>query len=187
MSRRCLVRALVGIGLAVLLASCAIGPESEPEAVAVTIEPGTSARAEATGSGDHVVYLIDADGDLVESPRDLSAPVDIRQLLTSLLAGPTASEVDRGLSTAIPSSTVLSKADLVDDTLELDLRGDFAAAGGDREIAAIAQIVLTVTQLQDVDFVTFSLSGTRVAVPRGNGALTRDAVGHDDYLDLLAG
>jgi spore germination protein GerM len=70
--------------------------------------------------------------------------------------------------------------------LRIDLNRVFAAVGGEEEILAVAQIVLTATSIEGVDLVAFQLDGVPTDVPVASGALSVDPVGAADYSALVA-
>ncbi len=66
----------------------------------------------------------------------------------------------------------------------VDVSRQFAEIGGEEEILAIAQIVLTLT-VKSVDRVSIELEGTPVAIPLPDGALATAPVGFSDYAALI--
>lgn len=67
----------------------------------------------------------------------------------------------------------------------VDLRLDISSLGGDDQLLAVAQIVCTLTGRPGVGQVSFTLEGTHVDVPRGDGSLVADPLSRDDYSSLL--
>ncbi len=108
-------------------------------------------------------------------------PADTRQ---QLLAGPTAQEEAAGLRTAIPASSVVRQVSVAEGVATVDVSPEFAGVGGQEEIMAIAQLVLTLTA-RGVERVTIHLEGLPVALPLPNGVLVTDPVGFDDYQVLI--
>ena len=171
--------------LVAMLAGCGIPVDDAPEVFSL---PDVGAEGDdfpATGElAAAPLYLVGAEG-LVRVTRDLPDPIDGAALLQSLLSGVTEPEDRSGLSSSIPLGTELTGFDVVDRVATVDLSADFASVGGQQEILAVAQIVLTVTQLADVDGVVFELDGVRTDVPTAEGALATVAVTPDDYESLI--
>ena len=59
------------------------------------------------------------------------------------------------------------------------------AAGRNGQFLAFGQIVCTLDARGDVDAVVFERDGRAVAVPRGNGSLTKNPLTAADYQGLL--
>jgi spore germination protein GerM len=111
-------------------------------------------------------------------------PVAVVRALTD---GPGATAINLDLRTAIPPATQVRSAVVTDGIARVDLSADFTAVGGQEEIFAVAQIVVTLTSLAQVDGVTFAIDGTDVAVPVGNGSVADRPLIPRDYRSLLLG
>ena len=61
----------------------------------------------------------------------------------------------------------------------------FVEVGGQEQILAVAQVVLTATAVPGVERVRFLLEGEAVEVPRADGTLTSDSLQAADYQGLL--
>lgn len=167
------------------VAACGIPVDATPETFELP-EVG-SAIEDLPQSGELAaapLYLV-GDAGLVRVTRDLAEPVGAEAVLESLLTGVTEPEDRSGLSSSIPLGTELLGLAVVDGVATVDLSADFATVGGQQEISAVAQIVLTVTQSADVDGVVFALEGVRTDVPTADGALATVAVTADDYETLI--
>lgn len=179
------MRVRVVSALLLLIAGCGIPVDESPETfmlpdVGSDIDDFPAAGELAAAP----LYLVGGEG-LVRVTRDLPDPIDARSLVESLLSGVTEPEDRSGLSSSIPSGTDLVGIDVADRIATVDLSADFATVGGQQEIRAVAQIVLTVTQLVGVDGVVFQLDGVRTDVPTADGALATIAVTSDDYESLI--
>lgn len=168
-----------------VITACGIPVDATPETfdlpeVGAAIEdlPPTGELAAAP------LYLV-GDAGLVRVTRDLVEPVGAEAVLESLLTGVTEPEDRSGLSSSIPLGTQLLGFAISDGVATVDLSADFATVGGQQEISAVAQIVLTVTQAGDIDGVVFELEGVRTDVPTPDGALATVAVTADDYETLI--
>ncbi len=119
---------------------------------------------------------------LVPAFRD--AADDPLSLLELLLGGPTVSEEQGGLRSAIPPNTVVKGVEVGRGAIAVDLSASFANIGGADEILAVGQIVATLTA-DTMRTVTILLEGSPVAVPLPDGALTTEPVRFSDYEVLL--
>lgn len=149
--------------------------------VTSTTQPGSVATANAT------IYLADADGQLVSTPREVKSPATVGRVVAALLQGPTEGETGT-LSTAITSDTKLRKVQgPIDGLVTIDLSQQILDITGRQQILALAQVVYTVTSLPDVDRVLFRIDGERREVPNGDGQLTASPLGRGSYRQLVKG
>jgi spore germination protein GerM len=168
-----------------LLVACGIPVEAEPEMVGVEI--AASPETESPTPGDLAavpMYLVSNDS-LVRVTRDLPSPPSVTSIFDSLLGGVTEPERSENLRTAIPPGTETLAVTEDGSVLRIDLSSEFAAVGGEEEILAVAQIVLTATSIEGVDLVAFRLEGVPTDVPVASGALSVDPVSAQDYESLL--
>ncbi|HUG32054.1 MAG TPA: GerMN domain-containing protein [Acidimicrobiia bacterium] len=177
------------IGLAfaaVALAACGIPIDAAP--VTIDIEAAVSPDDGGPVLGELAavsLYLI-RDEALVPVTRDLPSPPVPDIVLGSLLEGVTEPEQRANLRTAIPPGTRSNEIAADGPVLRVDLSREFASVGGEEEIFAVAQIVLTATSIEGIDLVAFELDGVPTDVPVASGALSDDPVGAGDYQPLLA-
>ena len=152
------------------------------------LEPGTTTIPEPPRlpAPDEVVEIcfLDPQGQLV--PLLVAAPSD-RSLgpITNLLANPPIANLfGVKLSTAVAEPEQLS---VTRDRGAADVALDqgFTEMPADAQLAAIAQLVCTLTAQPGVGEIGFSLDGVPVEVPRADGSLTRDPVVRSDYDRLL--
>lgn len=117
--------------------------------------------------------------------RELPAPVSVESVLDALASGPTATEVQLGLRTALLLTPGLMRSGGVSGGIAtIDLGQPFTEIAGRDQIVALAQIVSTVTGLPGVGRVRFTLDGNPVGILRGDGAVTTETVSRDDYATL---
>jgi spore germination protein GerM len=116
--------------------------------------------------------------------RELPAPVSVESVLQALAAGPTATEVQLGLRTALLTPGLMKSGGVSGGIATIDLGQPFTEIAGRDQIVALAQIVSTVTGLPGVGRARFTLEGNPVGVLRGDGAVTTDSVSRDDYATL---
>jgi spore germination protein GerM len=168
--------------LFVTLAACGIPMQSEPEALDLEIRPvAVPPVVEPSGPDQSIVYLVRDEG-LVPVARRTAD--DAAGLLELLLAGPTLTEEQTGLRSAIPANTLVLGVERNGNTIVVDLSESFANIGGVDEILAVGQIVVTLTTDTTND-VSVLLEGSPVAVPLPDGALATEPVSVADYQVLL--
>lgn len=176
--------------LAVAVGSaCAIQPEAAPNDVpddrsGVFGDPSTGDEAAGT---NRIFLLAPTDA---EEPQRLRAVLrDVQNtaaaVLNSLFAGPNAAERDEQLDTAIPADVELRTARTVGEVLTLDLNDVFAELTPDGLRLAVAQIVITATEIEGVRAVQLRVDGEPRVWPRGNGELTEDALTEFDFPGLV--
>jgi hypothetical protein len=117
------------------------------------------------------IYLVEGDG-LVSVRRPTARTASLAGLLTSLLAGPTRTESENGLSTAINTDPVLNHVAMHDGTATVDLGGAFGDVRGQQEVLAAAQDVLTTLSYPGVIRVQITLDGAVTDIPLADGTLT---------------
>ena len=181
--------------VAATLTACGIPQDKQPTitpggvvmpAVAPSAAPPTDDPADPSPSEANLaVFLVRADHleKVVRSARG----DDLTGTLGVLLAGPTETELGAGLRTAISPQTELRSARREGDTAVVDLSAAFVEVGGQEQILAVAQIVLTATTVPGVTRVRFLLEGQAVEIPRADGTLSSESLGAADYEGLLTG
>jgi spore germination protein GerM len=168
-----------------LLMACGIPIESEPEAIDIDVE--TSPEDDGPPPGERAaasIYLV-RDEALVHVTRDLPTPSSPEIIFDSLLDGVTDPEELANLRTAIPPGTSALGVRTEGAALVVDLSLEFVSVGGEEEILAVAQIVLTATSIEGVDRVVFFVEGVPTDVPVASGALSTEPVAADDYASLV--
>ncbi len=132
------------------------------------------------------LYFV-ANRQLVAVTQELPAPTSVAQVLSILEGGTPAGGISAGLRTAIPAG-VLSIAAQSRGVVNLDLPANFfdTMQPQDQRLA-IAQYVLTVTELSGVGQVSFSQAGVPIAVVGGGGEAIDpgQALVHEDFERLL--
>jgi hypothetical protein len=177
-------RLTILVVIAHLVAACGIPLQDAPDTLDSEVRPVTAPPvAGAIGPSGGTIYLV-ANGGLAPVVRERTG--DAAALLALLFLGPIPAEEQAGLRSAIPPSAMLLEVTVEGRNAVVDVSRPFAGIGGQEEILAVAQIVLTLTA--DVaDAVTIELEGTPVAVPLPDGALATAPVGFDDYAELIEG
>jgi spore germination protein GerM len=169
------------------MAGCGIPYDAEPTVTPGGVVAPALAPSEPSGrsapEAEVPVFLIEAE-DVVAVVR--TAPVEeLSAVLPLLLAGPRDAEFAAGIRTAISPQTALRSVRLDGDTATIDLSASFVEVGGQEQILAVAQVVLTSAAVPGVAQVRFLLDGQAVEIPRADGTLTSDPVRAADYEGLV--
>jgi spore germination protein GerM len=118
--------------------------------------------------------------------RAVDTPLIATNAVRALIDGPTPTEQDTELSTAIPSDTLLLGLVIEEGLATIDLSREFEVGGGSFNILSrLAQVVYTLTQFPTVDEVLFHIDGKPVEVFSGEGVVLEDPVDRSDYATIL--
>jgi spore germination protein GerM len=173
------------LAFVLLLTACGIPLDSGPRPVPVDLPvPGGFEEAIGVELEPVTVFLV-RDDQLVGVTRNVRAPARLVDVIEALVAGATDAEERSGLRTSIPAGTALIDVRREGPIAVIDLSADFAAVGGAQEILAVAQFVITTTQIEGIESVSFELQGVRTDVPITDGALSVEPVTAADYADLV--
>ncbi|MGH9010748.1 MAG: GerMN domain-containing protein [Acidimicrobiia bacterium] len=191
--RRPKAAGLVAVVVAVGLAGCGVPPDDSATLAAPASVPfdllGQAPSVTATTlqfaqTEKATLFLVQGER-LAPVQRELPAPVSVESVLEALVAGPTSTEVQLGLRTALLTTPGLMRSGGVSGGIAIiDLGQPFTEIAGRDQIVALAQIVSTVTGLPGVGRVRFTLDGIPVGILRGDGAVTTETVSRDDYATL---
>ena len=167
-----------------VVAACTYGADAEPRPIDGFGDEATLPPAAPAGEGAPAVLwyvegirLVPV---MVESASD--EPTD---LLAALLAGRGLEVGSTGRSSIPPGTTILG-VDVSDGVATVDVSRDFTLIGGDEELLAIGQIVLTTVAAPSVDGVVFTIEGAAVEAPTGEGALVERPLTAADFDALVA-
>lgn len=183
----------LGAVLFLLVGGCGIQADGSPRAIDTDIEERTlpidrSERVPAVEIATSIYLVTDA-GRLRPTARQVRVsprpPTHLASVLDALISGPTEAEAEEGLRSAVPSTTQVLAVTVDGDTAVVDLSEEFASIGGERELLAVGQLVLTVTTFPGVRQVRLQLSGRPTPLPLPDGSLTEGPVALSDYADLL--
>ncbi len=177
------VAGALAFGAAFGISACAVSVDAAPNQISVPSDvfPSDSDSDDSfatdetpLNSTSHPVFFI-RDGELVETLRDLPAPVFLEGPLNNLLAGPSDVEASEGLESAIPVGTSLVDVQLLrDNTIALHLNEVFFEVQGEQRIRAIAQFVFTASALADnTQGVLFYSQGRAQFLPDGTGTIAQ--------------
>lgn len=189
-----LVRIAVLLGLLLAVTGCGLSPNDEPQAIEaddipadiLDPNPPTSTTLSDLPTGFVTVYLIVRKGETTRlSPvqRDVTDPTSRGAAITALLEPTSDQEQQQGLSSSIPSDTVLLDTTYVQDGRELvvNLSGALFDIQGKELANAFAQLVWTVTELDGVHQVRFKVDGEAYRAPNAEGIEQDGAVTRSDY------
>ena len=157
---------------------------SEPSATQPTVNPQVGTPVS--------IYLIAPDGDqLIREtsyvPKD--RPVTPQSVLDALCAGPTQSEIDLNITTAIPpSANLISGGVDADGLLRVELDSSYGSLLPQQQALYFAQIVWTVTSpdLPYVRGVAFEYQDAFVEPEIGNGSQWTQYVVHRSEYEQMA-
>ena len=184
---------LLALLLVAAVAGCGIQGEDEPREVAAEDVPfglldsntTTTASIPAEGSVPVTVFLVTGDRRLVGVTR--AAPSDDAiGAMRALLQPVTEEESADGLSNSIPEDTQVIDVSIGSqpDTRVVNLSDEFLQVQGPVQVAAVAQVVWTLTELPDVRGVQFAFEGEIRPVPRGDGETTSEPLLRSAFLNL---
>jgi spore germination protein GerM len=131
------------------------------------------------------IFLVTG-GQLIDVPRAAPAP-GLEGTLRLLLEGPTAAEISAGVRSAIAAGTQLRSATLEAGSAVVDLSRALLDLGGEEQILAVAQLVLTATAVPGVDSVRFAVDGEDLEVPGADGTLVGGPLTAGHYAALQVG
>ncbi|MGI8755961.1 MAG: GerMN domain-containing protein [Acidimicrobiales bacterium] len=144
--------------------------EANPSTTTTAIPIGSTAR----------IYLIRG-GRVVPTLRAVKKAARLLDVMDLLASGATRQERRLGLTSALAESAPVTKTSVSRGIATLDLARSFADIPADEQVLAIAQLVFTVTERPGIGRVRFTFDGHSIDVPRGDGALTVDALARDDF------
>lgn len=102
-------------------------------------------------------------------------------VLRALLSGPTQDELANGLSTSLDKPIELNGVTMDEGVAEVDFNPEFETGVREELLRRVAQVVYTLSELDEVDAVRFYTNGQLYTVPDQNGALHTDAVAQGRY------
>jgi spore germination protein GerM len=183
---RALVAALV---VAPLLAGCAIQSDASPRDIPVA-DRSLSADVPAEGgeaAGSTRVFLVRESDD--GAPRLRSVLRSVQPTPTAvmheLLKGPNGPEDERGITSALPRDLVLLSARAGAGVMTVDVSAQLLDEPAPQLLLAIAQIVFTASELEDVREVRIRVNGTNRPWPDGQGELQTAPLTVYDYPGLV--
>ncbi len=185
-TRRCAALVVLAAA-ATALSACGVAVESAPRTIPRSqvpfhlLAPAGSTPSTVPTAIKEVVYFLTVSSGTQLTPvtRYVAAPVGLRSIMQSLVEGPTSSELNSGVSTAISPAVQVLSATVNDGVATVDFSE--AIAGGTAQIPAVAQVVYTATDQPGVHEVRFEIDGDPTNVPTANSTLASGPVTRADY------
>ena len=175
---------LVTAALAVLT-SCAIREDAAPREIPIAERGnfGELATGDAAEDGTRI-YLLSPEQPLLRAvPRSEAATAE--DLLTSLLAGANEDENALGLTTAIPTDLEIQQARTVGTRLTIDINDALSELSDLGLRQALAQIVATASEVDQVQQVRLRVGGENQGWPTGDGEVTDRPLTIYDYPEFV--
>jgi sporulation and spore germination protein/immunoglobulin-like protein involved in spore germination len=172
------------VALALVAGGCGSGeaqtagpvPSTETETT-TSEEPGSGTYRVWLTRGEHL-FAAWREGPLGKEPAGVALPL--------LLQGPSEAEAAAGVGTAIPAGTRYLRVEIANGTATVDVSSEYESGGGSASMfARLAQVVYTLTELPNVERVSFELDGEPVDVFSGEGIVLEKPVTRADYEELL--
>jgi len=151
-------------------------PEKKPETETQTkpqpkdeTKPQDKKPTQPVQTRDRAIYFahVGSDGQILHSKVTRKIPVSespMQDVLNTLLAGPTAEEISKGLLNLIPKNTRILSATVRGNTAYISFSEDFLfnTFGVEGYVAQLRQIVWTVTEFSNVKDVQILVEGRRL-------------------------
>jgi spore germination protein GerM len=167
---------------------CGVTPDDGPRAIDPPRSPfqtiASPSQIARSGAISQTLYLV-KDDKLVAVTRHVDAPTSLRDIVAALIAGPTNSEADQGITSALRGSAIVASVRATGGQATVELAPSVDGAPRTDEILAYGQLVCTLTTLPEVTGVTFTREGKPVGVPRGDGSLSPGPLTTADYAVLI--
>ncbi len=171
---------------------------SQPPTTTGSIETTTTAPSSTTTdfTGPHraIVYVLHDSGGSPTRTGPFLAPVSrneasLEDTVRASLNGLTPSEINLGLSTAVPQGTELNAVEVTDGVATVDLSSEFDDGGDTFSMRArLAQLVYTVTGYDpEITGVRLQLDGIPVDVFSSEGLVLDDPMTRESFENLLPG
>ena len=183
-------RAAVALSLVLVLAACGVQAENHArvaddenvpfELLDVEVAPATTLPGDEATQAASLCFVLDGRLEIV--PVQLAVPVTLMSALAALADPPSDPP---SLSTTLADPSLVSRVRLAGGIARVDLGGSIADLASEQQLLLVAQIVCTLTGQPGVGQVSFTLEGSPVDVPTGDGSLTSAPVSRDDYSGLL--
>jgi spore germination protein GerM len=176
--------------MVLLAGGCGVGDQQNSQVVDDDAVPFGLLAPEDRGpdaaqhaSQTELVSLCYVDGDaLTTVPEEIETPVRLTDVIDALAVPPPDADSVR---TAVGDPPIVADVELRAGIARVDLRTDVSTLAGDDQLLGIAQIVCTLTGRPGIGLVSFTLEGSPVDVPTGDGSLTAEPLSRDDFAALL--
>ena len=198
------MRVIAALCLVVVLASCGVDSQRNahvfdasevPYGLANTTPPPTTTAPPVAGFAPFTaaatpstvaydLYFVRANV-LVAVTRRATTLLTPADLVMTLVAGPTPSEVTTGHRSAITGPEAVAHTRENASIVTVDLAKTFNEIPRSDRIFALGQITLTLTAGTGIALVQYTVADVPIEVPKANGVVTRDPVTRSDYTTLL--
>ena len=171
------------------LTSCAIAEDAVPRTITVDADSEFGVVAGgAAAAGDRIIYLLAPLG--AEEQRRLRAvrretSADPREVLQELVSGENVEENAAGLNSAIPADLEIGAARTVGTRLTVDINDALGELSEVGLLQALAQIVATATEIEQVQQVRLRVDGENRAWPTGDGEVSELPLTIYDFPEFL--
>jgi len=194
-TRRARLPSAVGVTLVcgLLAAGCAIPTQKDPSVISPSRVPAglvnpavatTTTQPPLKSQVQVKIFLLGPQNQLVAENRVVEVPAPLTSIITSMLAGPTLSELRQGISTAIPTDVAVLSVATQASVVTVNFNDNFGQITGSDTERAVAQVVATVATENGLNTgVTFEIEGQTISVPIASGAQVPGPV----YLTQFAG
>jgi spore germination protein GerM len=167
--------------VALLGAACSIPTQGSPVSIApskvpfglLNPNPPTTTTTEPKSLVPVKVFFLNsnANNQLTPADRVVASPAPLSAILDDLITGPSASEQNIGLATAIPNDVVVLSATPNGNIVTVNFNNAFGSITGTATEEAVAQVVSTVANANGLGTgVIFEIDGVRISVPVANGS-----------------
>jgi hypothetical protein len=172
------------LALLIALAACGVQPEDSPRQVPEELARLGGNPSGGVAVGAERIYLVEPGTEqlLRSVPRDASSAED---LISTLFAGPNDEERNAQFGSAIPSGLSIRSVRSQGSVLYVDVSEQLSTLSGQGLIQALAQIVYTACELDQVDSVQLLVNGARTAWPRADRESTTAALRVYDYPGMV--
>jgi hypothetical protein len=172
----------------VFVAGCRVPSDSSPRAIpedqvsfdllapSTTQPPPTLPIPTETAA----IYLIGPER-LEKVERSVPAPRNLGTVLATLVQGPTSAESRRGLRSSIDAQSSVVSTLSEGPTAVINMSNGFSGIGVQNQIAGLAQLVFTATELPGVQNVLIQVDSQAISVQRGDGSTTSQPLTRADY------
>lgn len=153
---------------------------------ATTIPPTTGTSDTTLPPADTAttltVYFLNSDGEAISTTRTVTTQAVAAAAMGFLIEGPTPAEEAAGLSTAVPTDSLVLGIEIADGIAFLDMSREFEAGGGSMAILGrLAQVVYTLTEFPTVDRVQILLDGEEAEYFSGEGVIIADPLTPEEF------
>lgn len=150
----------------------------------LAVPASTTTTTTTTGETAAIVYLVAEDG-LVPVRRTFASTPGVATLIDALTASLSADEAARGLRRALADRELLDTVEATGDLATVELTDEFSLLPSREQLLALGQVVLTLTQLERIDRVRFTLDQEPLSVPTATGSVSSSPVRSAEYEPLL--